>query len=146
MIKKTITFEDLFTEESVTKEYYFHLFEDELALITAKTDLEAMLMKTVKEKDYVKMYVILKELILMAYGEKNERGAFVKKVNGVPLREEFEASPAFDALMASLNEDLDAAKEFIVGIMPSPLKKKLSDDEIKRIMDNPEKVLEEKNK
>lgn len=146
MIKKTITFDDLFTEESVTREYYFHLSEDELALVTAKSDLEEMLMKTISEKDYVKMYVILKELILMAYGEKNERGAFVKKINGIPLREEFETSPAFDVLMTSLNDDIEAAKEFIVGLMPSKLKKKLGDDEIKKLMDNPEKVLEEKNK
>ena len=72
-----------------------------------------------KDKDVI---LLFKDIILSAYGEKSEDGrSFIKKRNGVRLAEEFEQSPAYDALFTELVLDPDKASVFINGIMPKDL-------------------------
>lgn len=148
MIKKPITFTDYFTEEETTKDYYFHLSESEILMINAKSNGEIgnQLEGAIETNNMDRIFNTIKEMILMSYGERDDNGNFFKVKNGVALRENFEASPAFDALMMELTTNPEKGEEFIIGIMPSGVKKKLSPEEMKTLMSDPSKVKELINK
>lgn len=141
MIKKSIAYTDFFTEEELSKDYYFHLTESELLQIIANGDLLS-LERSVEDKDSARMYDLIKKLILMSYGERDDNGNFFKIKNGVKLSENFEASPAFDALMMELTSNPNIGMEFITGIMPSKVKKNLTEEDIKLLMEDPTKAKE----
>lgn len=68
-----------------------------------------------------KPYVnFLQTVLLAAYGKKTEDGHFVKKINGVPLADEFETSEAYAAvLMPLLTEDgVNELEPLMMGIFP----------------------------
>lgn len=144
MIKKPITYTDYFTEEEVTKDYYFHLNESELLMIQAKSngEISNQLEGAIEMNNMDRIFNTIKEMILMSYGERDDNGNFFKVKNRIALRENFEASPAFDALMMELTSDPNAGEEFIVGIMPSGVKKKISPEDMKILMSDPSKVKE----
>lgn len=137
MIKKTIAYTDLFTEEEKTVDCYFHLSESELVAMQMKNGgaLVTNLQDSAMNQDAETMLNLIKEMILVSYGEKGDNGSFYKVKDGVALRENFEASPAFDALMMKLTTDPDEGKEFILGIMPSGIRKNISEEDMKAIMD-----------
>ena len=76
----------------------------------------------VKEGDASwKPYVsFLQSVILAAYGKRTEDGRFIKKVNGVPLSEEFETSEAYAAILIPLlkEEGIDELEPMMLGIFP----------------------------
>lgn len=145
MIKKTITYTDLFTEEEKTVDCYFHLSESELLAMQVKDggQLVDSLQKSAENKDAEAMLNLIKEMILVSYGEKGDNGSFYKVKNGVAVRENFEASPAFDTLMMRLTTDPVEGKDFILGIMPSGIRKNISEEDMKAIMEGADpKMLE----
>ena len=123
MLKKTVKYED----------YDGNTREETLYFFISKTELTEMELKTpggfAKKLERIstsanggEIVDVFKEIILTAYGEKSEDGrAFIKKRNGVKLAEEFEQTPAFDALFTELLMDPDKAAAFINGIMPKDL-------------------------
>ena len=66
------------------------------------------------------MYIIFKELILKAYGEKSADGKRFVKIdeNGRNLSLNFAQTEAYSQLFMELATDSDAAAAFIKGIVP----------------------------
>lgn len=123
MLKKTVTYED-YDGNTREETLYFFISKTELAEMELKTPggFVQKLEKISKSNNGGEIIDVFKEIILTAYGEKSEDGrAFIKKRNGVKLAEEFEQTPAFDALFTELLMDPDKAAAFINGIMPKDL-------------------------
>lgn len=128
MLKKKIEYVD-FNDEKQVDECYFHLSKNELTQmeISERGGFQNYIAKIVEEKDNKKIYEMFKEIVLSAYGEKSADGrSFIKKktIDGhiVRLRDEFEQTAAFDALMMELiNSNETGIAEFINGLIPKDL-------------------------
>ena len=122
MIIRKVNYTDLDGNE-VEDTLRFHLSKDELreidsnyeggikgyisSLFTDKSDDEA-------HKDAYKLYEFLRNLILNAYGEKSaDAKHFIKNA---AIREDFETSLAFEALMDDIVDKGDY-EQFIAGIV-----------------------------
>lgn len=120
MYKKTMTYVD-FDGNERTEDFYFNLTKAEIMEMEMGTTggLSAMIQKIVAEQDQPKIIEMFKSLILKAYGVKSPDGKkFMKKVNGVPLAEEFEQTEAYSDLFMLLATDADAAADFVNNIVP----------------------------
>lgn len=123
MLKKTVTYED-FDGNIRTEDLYFFISKSELTEmeLTTPGGFTAKLERISNAQDGGEIMKVFKEIILKAYGEKSPDGrAFIKKRNGVSLAEEFEQTPAYDALFTELLLDPDKASAFINGIMPKDI-------------------------
>lgn len=123
MLKKTVTYED-FDGNIRTEDLYFFISKSELTEMELSTPggFAAKLERISNAQDAGEIMKIFKEIILKAYGEKSPDGrAFIKKRNGVSVAEEFEQTPAYDALFTELLMNPDKASAFINGIMPKDL-------------------------
>ena len=120
MLKKTVKYED-FEGNIRQKDLYFYISKTELAEMETSTPggFANKLQKITEAPNGADIIETFKEIILTAYGEKSEDGErFIKKRNGVLLRDEFEESLAFDALFSELIFDPDKAAAFVNSIMP----------------------------
>lgn len=122
MYKKTMTYTD-FDGNERTEDFYFNLTKAEIMEMELGTagGLTGMIQRIIAEKDQPKIVEMFKSLILKAYGVKSPDGKkFMKKVNGVPLAEEFEQTEAYSDLFILLATDADAASEFVNNVIPKP--------------------------
>lgn len=120
MYKKTLTYTD-FDGNERTEDFYFNLTKAEIMEMEMGTDggLSSMIQKIVAEQNQPRIIEMFKSLILKAYGVKSPDGKrFMKKVNGVPLCEEFEGTEAYSDLFMLLATDADAAAEFVNNVVP----------------------------
>lgn len=123
MLKKTVKYED-YDGNTREETLYFFISKTELTEMELKTPggFAKKLERLSTSSNGGEIIDVFKEIILTAYGEKSEDGrAFIKKRNGVRLAEEFEQTPAFDALFTELLMNPDKASAFINGIMPKDL-------------------------
>ena len=123
MLKKTVKYED-YDGNTREETLYFFISKTELTEMELKTPggFAKKLERLSTSANGGEIVDVFKEIILTAYGEKSEDGrAFIKKRNGVRLEEEFEQTPAFDALFTELLMNPDKASAFINGIMPKDL-------------------------
>lgn len=133
MLKKSITYTD-FNGVEQTDVCFFNLSKTELTQMemSEKGGFENYISKIIDEKDNKKIYALFKEIVLMSYGEKSSDGrSFIKKklVDGqmVNLRDEFEQSMAFDALMMELiGGGEKAIATFINQLIPKDLQDEIS--------------------
>lgn len=138
MLKKTIEYTD-FNGEKQSEEDYFHLSKSELTQmeLSQKGGFQNYITKIVEEKDNRKIYEMFKEIVLVSYGEKSADGrSFIKKkvIDGetVMLRDIFEQTAAFDALMMELiSSDERTIAAFINGIVPKELAEEMSKQQLK---------------
>ena len=76
------------------------------------------------EMQWTPMYVLLRTIILAAYGQRTPDGKFVKKMYGASLADDFESSEAFSVfimdLLKSLADDGESSKfdQFMLGVFP----------------------------
>lgn len=124
MITKTVTYEN-FNGEEVTKTLYFHLKATALARMELRSETNGhtfpeLLQKLIDETQYEKLYDVVEELLLMAYGEKSEDGeSFVQSEE---MKNEFKNSAAFEAVMTDiLMDDVENTLEFIRSLAPKSL-------------------------
>lgn len=123
MLKKTITYED-YDGNTRTEDLYFFISKSELMEmeLTTPGGLAKRLESITKAQNGAEITKVFKDIILKAYGEKSDDGrSFIKKRNGVSLAEEFEQTPAYDALFTELLLDPDKAAIFINSILPKDL-------------------------
>ena len=123
MLKKTVTYED-YDGNTRTEDLYFFISKSELTEMELSTPggLAKKLESITKAQNGAEIVKVFKDIVLKAYGEKSDDGrAFIKKRNGISLSEEFEQTPAYDALFTELLMDPDKAAAFINGIMPKDL-------------------------
>lgn len=128
MLIKTITYKD-FNDVEKTETYCFHLSERELTKMTMSEygTMDDRLKAIVDAKDSAKIMDQFEDLIRLSYGIKTPDGKFVKKVNGHPVFEDFEATAAYDALFMELCTNSASAADFAKGILPEKLREKANE-------------------
>ena len=131
MLKKTITYNNLFTDEEVTEEHYFHIskadlvqmeMEEHSAKYTDKegkelTGMQAKLQRIVDSEDGKAIMEEIRDIIRRSYGRK-DGDRFLKSSE---IWEHFAATEAYSQLIFDLCTNADAAAEFMNGIVPSNL-------------------------
>lgn len=118
MLKRKISyvdFDDVAQEDIV----YFNLSKTELLKLEAGAEgvsFSARMERIVEAKDAATIIEEIKNLILLAYGEKSLDGKrFIKSDD---IRAQFEDSAAFDALFMELSDDANATVKFLRGCLP----------------------------
>lgn len=119
MLAKQITYTDPFTDEKITKTFYFNLTKAELLELekSRKGGFSDLLKKIIEEKDNEKLIPYFKEIISMSYGVRTDSGSFKKTKEDT---EEFMASEAYSELFWSFFDD-GVLAQFVNGIMPKEL-------------------------
>lgn len=128
MIIKTVKYKG-FDGEDIEEKVYLHLTKAEFMKLDLKysdyggiINYMRKLLTDVKDGDtFMKPLVtMLETFILSAYGRKTDDGKFVKKINGVPLADEFETSEAYSQLLLDLlsEEGIKDIEPLILGILP----------------------------
>jgi hypothetical protein len=133
MLKKTITYENPFTGESVTEEHYFHISKADLVEMEMEehkdtytnqngeklTGMQAKLQRIVDSEDGKAIMHEFKDMIRRSYGRK-EGDRFLKSPD---IWTEFSSTEAFSQLLFDLCTNATAAAEFVNGIVPGNLEK-----------------------
>lgn len=131
MYKYTINYKD-FDGTNKTRNLYFHLTTSELLdLEFVKGYKIAQKVQeimdgtksdnpTIKEQGNKASYMLFKDIIEAAYGEKSSDGNFVKRsLEGVPLYLSFETTEAYSEFFMTLLTDGDLAGKFLSEVIPS---------------------------
>lgn len=125
MIKKTIKYMG-FDGVERTEDFYFNLTKAEVMEMEMSISggLSERISKVVAAQDQPAIIAIFKDLILRAYGEKSEDGRRFKKSE--ELKTAFAETNAYSELFMELATDDKAAAEFVNGIIPAEMSKKLA--------------------
>ena len=117
MLKKEITYNDYFTGEKKTEDFYFNLTKAELIEYDTSYPEGVMehLKMLMKTQQTGKLILAFKDLILRSYGEKSDNGRFLKSQE---LRDAFMATEAYSELFLEVTSGEEAASAFINGIIP----------------------------
>ena len=117
MIKRTLTFEDPFTEESVTQDYYFHLSKADIIRIMGRDregDWEKYVQNVVESGDSDTIFNFIEDIIKQSVGKRTPDGLFIKPRD---YAEAFVASEAYGELVVELIQNEKMAKEFFRGVV-----------------------------
>lgn len=117
MIKRTLTFEDPFTEESVTQDYYFHLSKADIIRIMGRDregDWEKYVQNVVESGDSDTIFNFIEDIIKQSVGKRTPDGLFVKPRD---YAEAFVASEAYGELVIELIQNAKMAEEFFRGVV-----------------------------
>lgn len=136
MLKKTITYENPFTDKEVTEEHYFHISKADLVEMEMEehdntyesdgktlTGMQAKLQRIIDARDGKAIMAELKDILRRSYGRK-EGDRFIKTQ---AIWEEFVSTEAFSQLFFELCTNAEAASEFMNGVVPHNLDK-IADD------------------
>jgi len=131
MIKKTISFKDL-DDNDVDEEFYFTLSLSEITLmeVSHSDGLEGHLKKIIASKDGVRIISAMQDMVAMSVGKRSENGRFVEK--SPAITQSFMQSGAYEEFFLELVTDADAAAEFIKGIVPTDMAKRVEDASSKK--------------
>lgn len=124
MLKKTIKYTDYNGVER-TEDFYFNLSKAEIAEMELEIPggMSAMLQRITKAQDTPTLVKIFKDLILRSYGVKSDDGKrFIKSQQ---LKEEFSQTEAYSELFMELATNAESASQFVNGIIPADLEKKM---------------------
>lgn len=133
MLKRSIKYID-FNDEEQVQECYFYISKNELTEMemSRRGGFQAYITQILEAKDNKEIYALFKEIVLMSYGEKSADGSsFIKRklMDGqmVRLRDIFEQSLAFDALMMELiASGEEGVAEFINSVIPKELAEEIA--------------------
>lgn len=131
MLKRTITYENPFTNESVTEDHYFHLSKADLVEMQMEEykneyttpdgrklqGMEAKLQRIVDSEDGKAIMAEFKDIIRRSYG-KRDGNRFIKNQ---AVWEEFASTEAYSQLIFELCTDADAGGSFINQVAPNKL-------------------------
>ena len=134
MLKRTITFKDL-EKKPLTRDFYFNLTVPEVTELEFNMPggMSEYYKTVIANRDAGALLRSYKELVCMAYGEKDADGITFNKINpvtGRPLGEKFLQTDAYNVLfmeMFGLDASDDAFSEFIRGCVPEELLEKMPD-------------------
>lgn len=117
MLVKTIEYAD-YDGNSQKETLYFNMTKVEIAAIQVRMNGKFIdhLKSLVKDGEIEEMFVIFRDLVLDAYGEKSSDGKRFYKTK--ELRDEFEASIAFSEIFAELMSDPKKVRIFTRSILP----------------------------
>lgn len=131
MLKKTITYENPFTEQEITEVHFFHISKADMITLemsehklkyTGKDGKEytgwmAKLQRIVDSEDGKGIMQELSDIIRRAYGRKD--GDFFRK--SPQILSDFEGSGAFGQLLFELCTNADIAGDFVNQVFPKNL-------------------------
>lgn len=117
MLKKEITYTDLFTDEKRTETFYFNLTKTELKEMQFGQEggFTHAIERAMDNADERTLFIEFRKLILATYGVRGENGRFIK---GPEVAHEFTQTPAYDVLFSEITETPGALQKFITGVMP----------------------------
>lgn len=124
MLKKTHTYTDYNGTER-TEDFYFNLSEAEIMEMEMGTTggLAEMIKKIVATQDVPAIVKVFKDLVLKSYGEKSADGKrFIKSEE---IATAFSQTEAYSDIFMELATNADKAAEFVNGIVPAKMSKKL---------------------
>ena len=124
MLKKTHTYTDYNGTER-TEDFYFNLSEAEIMEMEMGTTggLAEMIKKIVATKNVPAIVKVFKDLVLKSYGEKSADGKrFIKSEE---IATAFSQTEAYSDIFMELATNADKAAEFVNGIVPAKMSKKL---------------------
>jgi hypothetical protein len=126
MLKKPITYTD-FNGDQQTDDFYFHLSKSDLAKleITTPGGMQAFLQKIIDDQDGANIIETFQMFISMSYGIRSEDGKQFNKSR--ELSDAFMSSAAYDELFMELVTNAHSGVEFVQGIIPSDLARKVQD-------------------
>ena len=117
MIKREITYVDLFTEETITKPFYFHLNKADLLRIVGRDkqgDWEKYVKNIVNSGNTDTIMDFLEDVIRDSVGERTPDGLFIKNRT---IADSFIASDAFGELFADIILKEGEGEKFFKGII-----------------------------
>lgn len=127
MIKKTITYTD-YNGVSRTEDFYFNLSMREIMNmeLAAGKDAYSKTLETITATTNVgEVLSAVEDLITRSYGEKSEDGrSFAKDPSKTAA---FLDSNAYTELLFEFASNPEAAAEFVAGILPKDLEKRVGD-------------------
>lgn len=138
MIKKTAIYTD-FNGNERTEDCYFHFSEPEI--LDLETSVEGgFFTKTVNDiinaKDGLKLSILMKDLMLKAYGVKSPDGKrFIKSEE---ISKEFSQTEAFSTLFMELITNDKAAADFVNMLVPKSFVKIVNEKETAAISESVE--------
>lgn len=117
MLKQKVKYED-FDGNIQDETLYFNLSRMELVALQGrygKEDMAKYIEKLIEDKNLEKMYELLNDIVLTAYGVRSEDGKrFIKNEQ---IREEFVQSLAYGALIEDFHDETRKVLEnFVTGI------------------------------
>lgn len=117
MLKQKVKYED-FDGNIQDETLYFNLSRMELIALQGrygKEDMAKYIEKLIEDKNLEKMYELLNDIVLTAYGVRSEDGKrFIKNEQ---IREEFVQSLAYEALIEDFHDETRKVLEnFVTGI------------------------------
>lgn len=121
MFKETITYEDYNGVER-TEDFYFNLSKTELVELELNSSGEKFsdrVQRMIDAKDQEDIITEVKNIILLAYGEKSPDGRRFEK--SPEITKAFSQTPAFDILYMKLLNDDEYASKFITDLVPKSL-------------------------
>lgn len=124
MFKKTIKYTD-FNGEEQEKDFWFHLSNAKLAVISAGgNDMKARAERMIKAKDNVAILDELRSLIRMSCGIRSDDGQ--RFIQTPEAQSELLDSPAFDELLFELFVGNNAA-QFFAALVPPEQQKQIEE-------------------
>ena len=117
MLKQKVKYED-FDGNIQDETLYFNLSRMELVALQGrygKEDMAKYIEKLIEDKNLEKMYELINDIVLTAYGVRSEDGKrFIKNEQ---IREEFVQSLAYEALIEDFHDETRKVLEnFVTGI------------------------------
>lgn len=132
MIKKTLKYKDLDGNE-VTEDFYFALSMSDILEKAADDAMVAELMELAKGTDKAKIMKTFTGLIAQSVGKRGGMGL----VKSQEFSSEFMNSDAFSVLIWEILDDAKIAAEFVNGLMPAEVMKKLAESGALESSDTP---------
>lgn len=119
MLKKSITYTNLFTGQEITEDHFFHISKADIVEmeVIQKGGMEAYLTRIRESEDGKAVITVFKELLRRSYGKK-DGDRFIKSDK---IWEEFYSSEAYSQLFFELCTDAEKAAEFWNGMVPQGL-------------------------
>lgn len=119
MLKKTITYTNLFTEQEMTEDHYFHISKADLIEmeLTQQGGMKVYIERIIASEDGKAIITIFKKFLKLSYGKKLG-DQFIKTEEAW---NEFYSSEAYSTLFSELCLDAEKAAAFMQGIIPNNL-------------------------
>jgi len=120
MIEKSVTYNSLFGDGTITRTLYFHIYEEELIewyLTEGQEKLPDRMRAIVEAEDWQGIIALFKRMINLGYGERIDDD-FIKDPEKTAA---FTGTAAYNALFMELMSNETAAAEFFNGLFPPDL-------------------------
>lgn len=133
MLKKSITYENPFTEKDTTEDFWFHISKADLARMEVEehkevfiskdgkrlTGMQAKMQRIVEAEDGKALMPLFEDIIRRSYGRR-DGDRFMRSEE---IWQDFKGSGAFDELLFQLCTNAEFSAEFVNGVMPGNLQK-----------------------